>query len=153
MNIFYLHNNPKTCAKYHTDKHVVKMILETAQILCTAHWESGSNAPYKSTHKNHPSTKWARTNKSNYKWLCELGQELCKEYTYRYDKTHKTQQHIEWLSKNIPNIPNGKFTPPTLAMPIEYKSDNHVESYRNYYIKDKIHLHFWKKRNIPEFII
>ena len=78
--------------------------------------------------------------------------ELCKEYTHRYGKTHKTQQHIEWLTNNIPNIPEGKFTQPTLAMPEEYKSDNHVESYRLYYIKDKSHLHSWKKRETPEFI-
>lgn len=128
------------------------MILETAQLLSTAHWLSGGEGPYRATHKNHPSAIWARSNKSNYRWLCELGMELCKEYTYRYGKIHKTQQHLEWLSTNIPNIPNGKFTQPTLAMPDQYKSDNHIDSYRLYYIKDKSHLHSWKNRKTPEFI-
>ena len=132
MNIFYLDKNPKLCAQYHVDKHVVKMILETAQLLSTSHWVSGSEGPYRQTHKNHPSAVWARSNKSNYIWLCELGMELCKEYTHRYGKIHKTQQHLEWLSKNIPNIPNGEFTQPTLAMPDQYKSDNHQNYYRNY---------------------
>ena len=152
MNIFYLHDNPKVCSQYHVDKHVVKMILETAQLLSTAHWLSGGEGPYRATHKNHPSAIWARSNKSNYRWLCELGMELCKEYTHRYGKIHKTQQHLEWLTKNIPNIPNGKFTQPTLPMPDQYKSDNHVDSYRLYYIKDKSHLHSWKNRKTPEFI-
>ena len=129
MNIFYLHDNPKVCSQYHVDKHVVKMILETAQLLSTAHWLSGGEGPYRATHKNHPSAIWARSNKSNYRWLCELGMELCKEYTHRYGKIHKTQQHLEWLTKNIPNIPNGKFTQPTLAMPDQYKRDDPVKSY------------------------
>ena len=141
MNIFYLDNDPKVCAQYHVDKHVVKMILETAQLLSTTHWMSGSEGPYRQTHKNHPSAVWTRSNKSNYVWLCELGMELCKEYTHRYGKIHKTQQHLEWLSINIPNIPDGKFTQPTLAMPEQYKSDVHVEAYRLYYVKDKSHLH------------
>ena len=152
MNIFYLDKEPKLCAQYHVDKHVVKMILETAQLLSTTHWVLGGEGPYKQTHKNHPSAIWARSNKSNYTWLCELGMELCKEYTHRYGKTHKTQQHIEWLSTNIPNIPDGKFTQPTLAMPEQYKSDDHVNSYRLYYNKDKSHLHSWKKRDVPQFI-
>jgi hypothetical protein len=152
MNIFYLNKEPKLCAQYHVDKHVVKMILETAQLLSTTHWVLGGEGPYKQTHKNHPSAIWARSNKSNYTWLCELGMELCKEYTHRYGKTHKTQKHIEWLSTNIPNIPDGEFTQPTLAMPEQYKSDDHVQAYRLYYIKDKSHLHSWKKREIPEFI-
>ena len=153
MNIFYLDKEPKLCAQYHVDKHVVKMILETAQLLSTTHWMSGSEGPYKQTHKNHPSAIWARSNKSNYTWLCELGMELCKEYTHRYGKTHKTQKHIEWLSTNIPNIPDGKFTQPTLAMPEQYKSDDHIKSYQLYYVKDKSHLHSWKKRKQPKFIL
>ena len=152
MNIFYLDKEPRLCAQYHVDKHVVKMILETAQLLSTTHWMSGSEGPYRQTHKNHPSAVWARSNKSNYTWLCELGMELCKEYTHRYGKTHKTQQHIEWLSINIPNIPDGEFAQPTLAMPEQYKSEDHIKSYQLYYVKDKSHLHSWKKREIPEFI-
>ena len=92
MNIFYLDKNPTKCAQYHCDKHVCKMVIEVAQLLCTSHWMSGSEAPYRKTHVNHHSNKWVRESLSNYKWLCELGMELCKEYTYRYGKIHKTQQ-------------------------------------------------------------
>ena len=152
MNIFYLHKEPKECAQYHVDKHVVKMILETAQLLCTAHWLNGSEAPYRATHKNHPSAIWTRRNKSNYKWLCKLGMELCKEYTYRYGKTHKTQKHLEWLTHNIPNIPEGKFTPPTLAMPDVFRCADTLHAYRKYYMYGKKHLHNWKKREQPKFI-
>ena len=153
MNIFYLHTEPKICAQYHVDKHVVKMILETAQLLSTAHWVTGGEGPYRVTHKNHPSAIWARSNKSNYTWLCKLGLELCKEYTYRYGKIHKTQQHLEWLSKNTPLIPEGQFTPPTLAMPETFMCEDNLVAYRKYYSYGKKHLHSWKKREQPKFIV
>jgi len=129
------------------------MILETAQLLSTAHWLTGSEGPYRATHKNHPSAVWTRSNTSNYKWLCKLGLELCKEYTYRCGKIHKTQQHLEWLTKNIPNLPTGSFTPPTLAMPEIFRSEDNLVSYRKYYSYGKKHLHSWKKRETPSFII
>ena len=69
MNIFYLDENHETCAQYHCDKHVIKMILETAQLLCCVHWVSGVEAPYKKTHVNHPSSVWARESLTNYKWF------------------------------------------------------------------------------------
>ena len=75
MNIFYLHDDPEVCAKSHCDKHVVKMILEYSQLLSTAHHELDGEPSiecYKSTHKNHPSALWARTNRSNYNWLWSL---------------------------------------------------------------------------------
>ena len=68
MNIFYLAHNPTDCAQMHCDKHVVKMILETAQLLSTAHHERGSTAPYKSTHRNHPSAVWVRSGVKQYQW-------------------------------------------------------------------------------------
>jgi len=153
MNIFYLDKEPRLCAQYHVDKHVVKMIVETAQLLSTTHWVSGGEGPYRQTHKNHPSAIWTRSNKSNYIWLCELGMELCKEYTHRYGKTHKTQQHLEWLSTNIPNIPEGEFTQPTLAMPDTFICDDNILAYRKYYTHGKKHLHSWKKREQPKFIL
>ena len=152
MNIFYLDPDPRVCATYHVDRHVIKMILETAQLLCTAHWETGGEAPYRSTHKNHPSAIWARQNTNNYKWLCQLGLELCKEYTHRYGKTHKTQQHLEWLTENIPNLPLGVMTPPTPAMPEAFITDDILESYQKYYKFGKKHLHNWKKREKPDFL-
>lgn len=155
MNIFFLDNNPQKCAEYHNDKHVVKMILETAQLLCGVHHIVGSQIeiPYKLSHKNHPCSIWSRECVENYVWLCDLGIELCREYTHRYGKRHKSQQIIEWCMINIPNIPsNGRMTPPALAMPDERKIAGYnsaVNSYREYYIKDKSHIAVWKKRPKP----
>jgi hypothetical protein len=152
MNIFVLDIDTKKCAEYHNDKHVVKMILETSQLLCGVHWVTGSEAPYKLSHKNHPCSIWARECIENYLWLCDLGFELCKEYTHRYGKKHKSQLIIEWCYDNRPNIPeNGEMTPFALAMPIECKLNDAVESYRNYYMISKRDIASWKERNVPEW--
>jgi hypothetical protein len=157
MNIFYLHYNVKKCAIYHLDRHVVKMILETCQLLCTAIWLAGGEAYCKPTHKNHPSAIWCRANKSNWIWLKNLGIALCEEYTYRYGKKHRLEDIIRNLE--VPSIPDGDFYEPTQAMPEEYKDPSSLIAYRNYYILGKKHLHFWKtrhawkKRAIPNFIL
>ena len=151
MNIFFLDFDTKKCAEYHCDKHVVKMILETAQLLCSTHWVIGSEAPYKLSHKNHPCSIWVRESLSNYLYLCDLGLELCKEYTYRYGKRHKSQDVIEWCLTNKPNISDTEFTEPPKAMPDEYKVNNVIQSYRNYYIGAKKDFAKWKNRDIPEW--
>jgi hypothetical protein len=153
MNIFFLDFDTKKCAEYHCDKHVVKMILETAQLLCSTHWVIGSEAPYKLSHKNHPCSIWVRENLSNYLYLCDLGLELCKEYTYRYGKRHKSQDVIEWCLTNKPNISDTEFTEPPKAMPDEYKVSNVIESYRNYYIGAKKDFAKWKNRDVPEWFL
>jgi hypothetical protein len=154
MNIFFLHIDPKTCAEMHVDKHVVKMILELAQLLCSAHHLSNSEyePPYKLTHKNHPSAIWTRSSKSNYRWLVSLAKELCKEYTYRYEKIHKTEKYIDDLAQNIPPLPDTDFTQPLQAMPDEYKEKDSIDAYRNYYFYAKKHLHTWKKREKPQWL-
>ena len=152
MNIFFLDFDTKKCAQYHCDKHVVKMILETAQLLCGTHWVIGNEAPYKLSHKNHPCAIWTRTSLSNYLYLCDLGLELCKEYTYRYGKRHKSQDVIEWCLINKPNIHDVDFTSPPLAMGDEFKIENDViESYRNYYREGKKLIVSWKNRVIPSW--
>ena len=75
MNIFFLDNDIRKCAIYHCDKHVVKMTLETAQLLCGVHHIIGGDAPYKLSHKNHPCSIWARESLSNYMLLSELGRD------------------------------------------------------------------------------
>jgi len=154
MNIFILDWDVKKCAVYHNDKHVVKMILETAQLLCGVHHVTETNIdniPYKLSHKNHPCSIWARESITNYLWLCELGLELCKEYTYRYEKRHKSQDVIEWCLFNKPNIEDKGFTEPAKAMPDEYKVKSVVQSYRNYYNGEKVSFSKWKKREIPKW--
>lgn len=150
MNIFFLSRNVRKCAKYHVDKHCVKMILETCQLLCSAIWMCGVEAPYKLTHKNHPSAIWTRANKANWEWLKSLGLALCEEYTFRYGKVHKCQSILENLT--CPTLPDGEFFEPTQAMPDEFKNERSIIAYRSYYIHSKAHLHSWKKRRIPKFI-
>jgi len=151
MNIFYLDEDPKLCAQYHCDKHVCKMVIEGVQLLSTAHWMTGGEAPYKKTHVNHPSNKWVRESLSNYVWLCDMTMELCKEYTHRYGKRHKTQQHLEWCMVNLPNIEDKGFTEMPQAMPDECKRENPIDGYRNYYNVEKAYMCKWKNREIPEW--
>jgi hypothetical protein len=154
MNIFFLDYDVKKCAKDHCDKHVVKMILETAQLLCGVHHateQKTPNIPYKLSHKNHPCAIWTRESLSNYLYLCELGLELCKEYTYRYGKRHKSQDVIEWCITNKLNIIDKGFTEPPKAMPDEYKVVDVVESYRNYYRGAKSGFAVWKNRVKPNW--
>jgi hypothetical protein len=150
MNVFLLDENPQINAKYHCDKHVVKMLLETAQLLCSANHLCGdSEPPYKLSHKNHPCSIWCRASLSNYLYLCELGLELSKEYTFRYGKHHKSTDVIQWCLNNLPNIEDIGFTSPALAMPDQYKVDDFVQSYRNYYIGEKKGFATWKNREVP----
>jgi len=154
MNIFVLDLDVKKCAEYHNDKHVVKMILESAQLLCGVHHMTDSisnEIPYKLSHKNHPCSIWARESITNYLWLCELGLELCYEYTYRYGRRHKSQEVIEWCVINKPNITDKGFTEPPKAMPNQYKVKSVVESYRNYYLGDKAYFSKWKNRKTPKW--
>lgn len=155
MNIFFLHNIAAICAMMHVDRHVVKMILESCQLLCSAHHMTNSEYKpvYKLTHKNHPCSIWTRTSLSNYIWLSDLALELCKEYTYRYGKVHKCEQYIMDLQNNLPNIPDIGFTTPLLAMPDTHKDKNYVDAYRSYYFFEKSHIHKWTKRDTPDWIV
>lgn len=153
MNIFFLHIDPEKCSVMHVDRHVVKMILESVQLLCSAHYltESKYIPPYKLTHKNHPCAIWTRESIDNYNWLVSLTEELCKEYTYRYNKVHKCERDglVENLKNNLPNLPDIGFTQPRQAMPDEYKDECSTVAYRNYYFYGKSHIHSWKKRDTP----
>ena len=140
MNIFYLHPDPKVAASYFYDKHKVKMILECAQMLCTAHIALGNDdVPYKKSHLNHPSSVWVRANNENYRWLYEHMLALGKEYTKRYNKTHLTITKCKDILAVAPlSIPTGDFTEPPQCMPDEYKVDNDsISAYWNYYEQDK----------------
>ena len=144
MNIFILDQDPKIAATMLCDKHVVKMILETAQMLCTISHGLGNAAPYRATHKNHPCTLWAAKSKENWDWLLEHGIEMSEEYTRRYGRVHKSLAVIQWCA-NIPNPPAASaLTPFAQAMPIQYKDDCAVTAYRNYYAGEKSGFAKWK---------
>ena len=151
MNIFVLHKEPPICAMYHCDKHVVKMILETTQMLCTVANELGHDTPYKSVHKKHPCTLWAGTSLSNWLWLHELGLWLHNEYLWRYDpkKPHKCYDILQSLEGDIPDIPDIGLTPFAQAIPDEYKDKNVVKAYRNYYMHEKSSFATWTNADVP----
>lgn len=155
MNIFHLDNDVTLCATYHCDAHVVKMILEYAQLLSTAHRVLDRNeceTLYKATHKNHPCGVWVRKSSGNYEYLYTLFINLCNEYTIRYNKTHATDLRLREVLKQIPNnITNGELTPLPLCMPEKYKQYDVVNSYRAYYIQEKANKMKMRytNRNIP----
>lgn len=120
------------------------MILESAQLLSTAHREldgdewADQQGLYKRTHKNHPSAVWARASSDNYRWLYLHFYALCDEYRYRYGKEHLTWQKLGLTLAEVPmNISGDSFTDPPQCMPDEYKCASTVQAYRNYYALDK----------------
>lgn len=141
MNIFYLHSSPVKAAAYMYNKHVVKMILESAQLLCTAHIMldgDNANVPYKATHKNHPSAIWTRESIENYYWVYDHMLALGKEYTQRYGKQHLTITKCkDILSKPPKNLTKIESTEIPQCMPDEFKNTNPVVGYWNYYINAK----------------
>ena len=149
MNIFVLDKDPVIAAQAHVNKHCVKMILETAQMLCSAF----DDAPYKKTHFNHPCSIWARKSKENYLWLINLGEELHIEYQYRYgaNKQHKSLAVILWCKSRVDQIsfPESGLTDFAQAMPEEYKCIDPVRAYRTYYFNDKKEVLNWGNRGTP----
>ena len=139
MNIFYLDKCPNKAAKVQYNKHVVKMILESAQMLCAAHHVLGNpdDVPYKLAHKNHPSTIWVRENSLHYDWLYEHMIALGDEYTARYNKTHMSIDKCKHLNIHPRNIPHEIFEQPPQCMPDKYKDECSVQAYWNYYIGEK----------------
>ena len=161
MNIFFLDFDPKKCAEYHCDKHVVKMIVEYAQLLSTAHhicdWKTPDKIHpdlYKPTHCNHPSALWARECDHNYRWLSELFINLSDEYTFRYDKEHSTYYKLSKIVDKTPSsiLRSSGMTPLAQCMPEEYTIVNDpIEAYRNYYRGSKRDFAVWTRRDKPEW--
>jgi hypothetical protein len=174
MNRFVLHEDPQTAAEFHCDKHVVKMILEEAQMLSTAHrildgeevegrtktgrrvkrWkldDQRDNILYQATHVNHPCTQWSMFTAENYIWSVSLLRCLLDEYQYRYGKKHKCEELYPTLNFLPQKILNGKRTPFPQAMPDDCKHENPVTGYRNYYINHKARFAKWTNRSVPEW--
>ena len=179
MNIFYLDHDPLTCAQQHVDKHVVKMIIEYAQLMSTAHrvldgheWEGRTTAGrrirrfmhpdslmntelYKACHVNHPSAIWVRSSVANYQWLYELWTHLCDEYTYRYGREHLTRTKLEYHLLLPPaNASDSPFTQPTPAMaqyPHCIVEGDSLTSYRQFYWADKRSFARWTRRDKPDW--
>lgn len=155
MNIFYLDSDPTKCAQAHYDKHVVKMILETAQILSSSYHIYNNNPDYriyKLTHKNHPSVKWCNQSVNNWNWLRQLGLALGKEYTRRYGRKHKSAIVIENMQTPI-GMPSADFTPPPMVMDDKYKTDDTILSYRWMYVEQKSNLRSYTNRCEPDWMV
>jgi hypothetical protein len=156
MNIFVLDENPTIAAQMHCDKHVVKMVLEAAQMLSTAHRvldDNESDVLYRATHKNHPCSIWVRDAAKNYMWLYNHFVALCDEYNHRYGKVHLTDTKLRAILATPPkNIGDGNRTPFALAMPDDVKCESTVDSYRAYYKQYKTDIATWNKnRPAPEW--
>ncbi len=158
MNIFILSKKPKTAARMQCDKHVVKMILESTQMLSTAHHIHGSRVKlstiYRPAYQNHPCTVWARQTFGNYQWLLAHAEALAQEYTRRYGKTHKSSRLIAGSLQYNP-CPKGRRTAFAQAMPDKYKvHGDAVQAYRQYYIHEKTRAiaMTWRTRSVPKFI-
>ena len=176
VNIFYLDTDPKISAQMHCDKHVVKMIIEYAQLMSTAHrvldgdeytgltkngrkikrWrldDEREDGLMKASHVNHPSNIWTRSSYNNYLWLYYMWRALCCEYTHRYGKRHACEAYAPLLQNTPKNIPAKELTPVPQAMPDDVKILGDSRSaYRNYYIKYKNGFANWTKRAKPEWM-
>ena len=148
MNIFILYEDQELAAVYQCDKHVVKMVLESAQMLCAAF--PAGEAPYRRTHLNHPCTVWSRTCRTNYEWLLVHAEALADEYTRRYGKTHKSAAVIDWCREHADEIDfteldTDYLTPFAQAMPDEYRHPDPVTAYRRYYREGKASIAKWDR--------
>lgn len=155
MNIFVLDLNPAKAAQYHCDNHVVKMILESAQIISTTLVIRGFHAPYKATHRNHPCCVWARESYSNYQWLLQLFEHLHKEWQYRWNHTRNHLSYDKMAQTGGPtslDFPSAGLTPFAQAMPESCRRDQAVTAYRTYYREYKKHLLHYTKRERPEWL-
>ena len=157
MNIFVFYKSPEKSAICQPDKMLVKMVLETAQMLCTAHRELDGDVVadklglYKTVHLNHPCTKWARECRSNYYWLYTHFLALSNEYTKRYNKVHASTKKLADILSTAPvNIePSSSITEHAQAMPDIYKHSDPIVAYRRYCIAEKHYAKWQRGREKP----
>ena len=156
MNIFYLSKDPWLAAEVQPDKMLVKMILESAQMLCTAHRVLDGEeyadrvGLYKKTHINHPCTIWARECSGNYWWLYTHFLGLGREYTYRYKRTHLSIKKLADPLYVMPkNITRGLMTKVAQAMPEQYKNQDPIVAYRDYVVNEKHYAKWSNGRGRP----
>jgi hypothetical protein len=190
MNIFVLSNDTNAAAQMHLDKHAVRMPLEYAQMLSSAHrlldgdlveatkpngkmqrvylldaeklvldnkkqkFVVDKPICYGTTHANHPCTAWARASIENYNWLFSLFRDTSAEYARRYGRQHKTWIELgAFLATPPKNIPRGCQTPFAQAMPEEYKNEDAVEAYRNFYAGSKARFARWTNSPVPSWFV
>jgi hypothetical protein len=146
MNIFYLHVSPIISATFLCDKHINKMLVESVQMLSTAHHltGTGNDQMYKPAYQNHPCTKWARESYANYHWLWMHAEQIASEFLNRFGKFHASAKVLHELPDPV-NLPHIDITPPAQAMPDQYKHDDAWRAYRAYYKGEKASIAKWEK--------
>lgn len=166
MNIFALDLNPSTAARYHCDKHVVKMLVETAQLLSTAWfitnpdqvtlaegiWALRGQRICRPSHSNHPCAVWARATNDNYVWLHALGLRLSEQYTKRYGKQHALHLMLTKPLAAPPESLASGLTPHAQAMPDFYKCPDAIDAYRMYYVGEKLRFARWRFTERPYWL-
>ena len=153
MNIFILDEDIEKCAQYHCDQHVVKMILESVQMLCTALNKKGFTTPYRSTHVKHPCVLWVERSYDNFLWLQQLTVALNDEYRFRFEKAqdHKSIGVLNEIASH--RFENTGLTEFAQAMPDEYKvPGDAVKAYRQFYLGEKMGFAKWTTRDIPHWV-
>ena len=159
MNIFYLSRDPKEIAKQLCDKHIVKMPLESAQMLSTSWWAKTKyndetkfvlKQIYRPVHIGHPSTVWTMQTEANYLWHYDLFVAMLDEYSRRYNKVHGSSKLLELLKESP--VEGGEFYPPPQCMPDEYKTEDTILAYRNYYINEKARFARYTNGTAPEWL-
>lgn len=175
MNIFILDKDPVISASYHCDKHVVKMLVESAQMFGSTHWFMNGftskkqilnietdiwqnfprSKPYGIGFMNHPCTKWLRSSSENYNWQMMHANALYEEYRKRYGREMNISRILKWFSEASKQyiFPQNSMTPFALAMNVEFKVDDAVESYRNYYRAKKRNFAKWKYTDEPSWFM
>ncbi len=174
MNIFYLSHDPIESARWHCDKHVLKMPIESLQLMFSVHWKVAGvrktsekeilgerwrevfpglprETPYGIGYQNHGCAKWALSSADNYRWLSRLAQELLLEYERRWSgREHVCKPLARWAAENVPDLPEIGLTSPYLAMPNSMKSEDPIGSYQRYYHYKTVYMRVtWKGRSTP----
>lgn len=143
MQLFILDRNPYKAAEAYADVHVRKIIVEAAQMMCTAY--PAGVAPYKHTHVNHPCAKWVRACTGNFRWTMYHGFGLALQFEKRYGKRHKTRNVLEWIHDNPPEITDRQLEEFVQAIPQELRLPDPIDAYRQYYMTVKRPILKWEK--------
>jgi len=160
VNFFYLDTDPKKCAQYYCNKHIVKIPIEIAQILSKIHYQLNSGIDYDKIYKDSLVVKntlgpylWAIESLDNYIWTCNLGLELINEYKFRYNKkTFKTEIVLETLLNNLPNLPKigiTKFIGTNQFDMFQFVSNDPIICSRYNYCEMKCNNDIWTNRTKP----
>ena len=154
MNIFFLHKHPEQSAEMLCDKHVPKMLLETCQMLCTAYQRNLGKRDilYKPAYENHPMTRWVGDSQPHFEWAFDHAVAISQQFRKRFGKVHKSNRIIKTIACDLLDeineselFPDNGFKDPPQCMPLEYKCDDYVQAYRNYYMAEKRYFAKWEK--------